>query len=61
MRARGNRPHDLVRDARALAGSWTRELDAAEIKVIRDIVAPVYSDFYSAWLPESELGEGAGD
>lgn len=61
VRARGNRPHDLVRDARALAASWTRELDAAEIKVIRDIVAPVYGDFYSAWLPESEIGEGAGD
>jgi hypothetical protein len=60
VRARDNRPHDLVRDARALAASWTRDLDAAEIKVIRDIVAPVYGDFYAEWMPESELADAPG-
>jgi hypothetical protein len=50
--AAGNRAHDLVRDARRLAWDWTRAVEPAEAKRIREIVAPVYFEFYSSWQPE---------
>lgn len=52
--ARADRAHDLVRDARALATRWTRELEPGEVKQIREIVEPVLGFFYpdDAWAEE---------
>lgn len=52
VQARGNRATDLVRDSRALAGAWLARLDPDEIKIIRDVVEPVFGDFYQRWEPE---------
>ncbi len=57
VQARGNRATDLVRDSRALAGVWQTRLDPDEIKTIRELVAPIFGDFYDTWLPEDDDGE----
>jgi hypothetical protein len=44
--ARGGRVHDLVRDSRALASSWTSLVEPGEVKLIRETVEPVFGFYY---------------
>jgi hypothetical protein len=54
IQARDNRPHDLVRDSRALTTSWTSSLSGEEIDSIRRIVSPIFDFYYSEWIPSPD-------
>ena len=41
--------HELRRDAKALSTAWRSHFDEAEVRVVRRITEPVFSEFYSDW------------